>query len=75
MSKTTKETKTLEIHLASRSSSNESIGKGVYATITYEGEDRVLAYIPSDKALSDMFLALTTPNVRPPKISHWTDHL
>lgn len=74
MSNTMKETKTLEIHLASRSSSNESIGRGVYATITYEGEDRVLAYIPSDKALSD-FLALTEANMRSPQISHWTDHL
>ena len=55
-----KETKTLEIHLASRSSSNESVGKGVFATITYEGDDRVLAYLPSEEALSD-FLALVEP--------------
>jgi hypothetical protein len=63
MSNTKKNTKKLAIHLASRSSSNESIGKGVFATITYEGDDRVLAYIPSDKALSD-FLALAAPNMR-----------
>ncbi len=55
--------KTFDIHLASRSSSNESTGKGAYAAITYKGEDRILAFVPSAKALADLLGELGYPEV------------
>tara|TARA_R100001015_G_C4633966_1_gene199655 strand:- start:4081 stop:4281 length:201 start_codon:yes stop_codon:yes gene_type:complete len=64
--------KAFDIHLASRSSSNESTGKGVYAAITYKGEDRILAFVPSAKALSDLLGELGYPDV---DTSFGFDHL